>query len=106
MGRRNKSGDDNERVRQSINSSGRWYKLIKNSTINIHGVLYFPGGYFSWINIGTPTITALRSAFILDGFSLDGSGTIKIPFNLAASDIPYPAGLNAVPKPGKVRLLY
>jgi hypothetical protein len=41
----------------------------------------------------------------VDGFSWDGSGTANIPFDLNASDIPYPVAFNKVPMAGKVRLL-
>jgi septal ring-binding cell division protein DamX len=78
---------------------------IKNSTVDIEGVLYMPKGAFTWTNSGTPAVSAKWTAFIADGFSWDGSGTITIPFDLEASSVPYPSALNKIPSQGKVRLL-
>lgn len=77
---------------------------FEDSTVDIHGTFYMPSGEFEWTNTGTPNITALWSAFVTDGFSWDGDGTINFPFDLAASDVPYPAAMRLIPRPGKVRL--
>jgi Flp pilus assembly protein TadG len=78
---------------------------IDESTIDIHGALYMPDGAFDWVNDGTPEIAAKWSAFIVDGFSWSGNGTININFNLKASDIPYPQELVVMPRPGLPRLI-
>ena len=77
---------------------------FENSTVDIHGAFYMPKGDFTWTNTGTPAITALWTAFVFDGFSWLGDGTINFPFDLAASDVPYPAAMRLIPRPGKVRL--
>ena len=77
---------------------------LANSTVDIHGVFYMPNGDFTWTNTGTPVITALWTAFVTDGFSWDGDGTINFPFDLAASDVPYPDAMRLIPRPGRVRL--
>jgi hypothetical protein len=81
-------------VRQDTNNS------LVNSTVDIHGAVYMPNGAFDWTNTGTPPVTAKWTAWVVDGFSWDGSGTVKINFDVAGSDIPYPNGLIAVPFPG------
>ena len=77
---------------------------FENSTVDIHGTFYMPSGEFEWTNEGTPNITALWTTFVTDGFSWNGKGTINFPFDLASSDVPYPAALRLIPRPGKVRL--
>lgn len=86
-------------VRQTTNNS------LVNSTLDIHGAVYMPNGAFDWTNSGTPPVTAKWTAWVVDGFSWDGTGTIRINFDVANSDIPYPNGLIAIPFPGKPRLI-
>ncbi len=74
--------------------------VMEDSTVDLHGVVYLPKGAFDWTNKGTPTITAKWTAWIIDGVTWDGSGTIKINFDRAGSDIPFPGALNSViPRP-------
>jgi hypothetical protein len=75
------------------------------STVDVHGAFYMPMGAFTWENVGEPDITAKWQAFILDGVSWIGSGTIRYTFDLANSDIPFPTELISVPRPGEVRLI-
>ena len=75
------------------------------STVDLHGVVYLPNGAFSWSNTGTPSITAKWTAWIVDGVSWTGDGTININFNLKDSDIPYPPQLNVIPRPGSARIV-
>jgi Flp pilus assembly protein TadG len=86
-------------VRQDTNN------FLVNSTIDVHGAVYMPNGAFDWTNTGTPPVTAKWTAWVVDGFSWDGSGTIRMNFDVANSDIPYPNGLIAVPFPGTPRLI-
>ncbi len=53
-------------------------------------------GAFDWTNTGTPTITAKWTAWIIDGVTWDGSGTIKINFDIGSSDIPFRGALRSV----------
>lgn len=78
---------------------------IVASTIDLHGVVYLVNGAFDWTNIGTPAVTSKWTAWIVDGISWQGDGTIRINFNLDASDIPYPRVLNVIPRPGSARLI-
>lgn len=75
------------------------------SAIDIHGVFYMPKGDFTWTNKGTPPATAKWSAFVVDGFSWRGNGTINVNFDLASSDIPYPESMRVIPRPSLPRLL-
>ncbi len=50
-------------------------------------------------------VTAKWSAFIIDGVSWIGKGIIRINFNRAASDIPYPDDLIVMPRPSYPRLI-
>ncbi len=79
---------------------------FSESTIDIHGALYMPKGAFEWENTGEPSITAKWSAFIFDGVSWTGDGVIRINFRPKDSDVPYPDGLIAMPRPTKARLVY
>ena len=79
--------------------------IFKESTLDLHGVIYLLQGSIVWTNVGTPVIDALWSAWIVDGISWDGDGTITYNFNLAASDVPYPVALNVIPRPGRPRLV-
>ena len=78
---------------------------IDASTVDLHGVIYLLRGAFTWTNAGTPTVSALWTTWIVDGFSWRGDGTIKINFNLKDSDIPYPKALYVIPRPGTQRLV-
>lgn len=75
------------------------------STIDLHGLVYLPNGAVTWWNTGTPVITSKWTAWIVDGVSWEGDGTLNINFNLKDSDIPYPTGLNVIPRPGSPRLV-
>jgi Flp pilus assembly protein TadG len=85
----------------SQNTDNTLYK----STVDLHGALYMPNGAFDWTNEGTPAITAKWSAFITDGFSWHGDGTINMNFDLAHSDVPYPHQLRVIPRAGSPRLI-
>lgn len=61
------------------------------------GIVYISKGAIDWTNTGMPNITAQWAAWITDGFSWNGDGTINFPFNGAA--VPYPKGLNVIPRP-------
>jgi Putative Flp pilus-assembly TadE/G-like len=78
---------------------------ISASTVDVHGVIYLLRGAFTWTNVGTPGVSALWTAWIVDGISWLGSGTININFNLKDSDIPYPKELYVIPRPGTQRLV-
>jgi Putative Flp pilus-assembly TadE/G-like len=78
---------------------------IDASTVDVHGVIYLLQGAFTWTNAGTPAVSALWTAWIVDGISWLGEGTINIGFNLKDSDIPYPKALYVIPRPGTQRLV-
>ena len=75
------------------------------STIDLHGVVYLLQGDLTWANTGTPTIHSKWTAWIVDGFSWSGDGTIRINFDLQGSDIPYPGTLNVIPRTTTARLV-
>jgi hypothetical protein len=78
---------------------------IKKGTVDLEGVVYLPQGDFKWTNTGTPSITAKWSAWIVDGFSWDGDGTINFNFDYQTG-VPYPDELRrVVPRPGSARLV-
>ena len=75
--------------------------IINASTVDICGVVYLLNGAFSWVNSGTPIITANWSAWIIDGVSWDGDGTLHYNFDINTGTVPYPTALmNIVPRPG------
>lgn len=75
--------------------------IINASTVDICGVVYVLNGAFSWVNSGTPVITANWTAWIIDGVSWDGDGTLHYNFDINTGNVPYPAALmNIVPRPG------
>jgi Putative Flp pilus-assembly TadE/G-like len=78
---------------------------IKNTTVDLHGIVYLLQGDFSWANTGTPAINAKWTAWIVDGFSWSGDGVIRVNFDLAGSDIPYPDSLRVVPRSTIARLM-
>lgn len=78
---------------------------IVRSQVDVHGAFYMPKGAFIWENEGNFVPTGKWAAFILDGVSWIGSGTINYKFDLNESDIPYPPELVSVPRPGSPRLL-
>ncbi len=78
---------------------------IKNTTVDVHGVIYLLQGDFTWGNTGTPVISAKWTAWIIDGVSWTGDGTIRINFDLAGSDIPYPGSLRVIPRASTARLI-
>ncbi len=74
---------------------------LKNSTVDLHGVVYLPRSEFEWTNSGTPVINAKWTSWIIDGVSWLGSGTIKINFDYKDSTVPFPPGLlSVIPRPG------
>jgi hypothetical protein len=107
----------NSTVRLSAEKTGQYAGIVvlgvreeathtlMNSTVDLHGVVYLLNGSFEWENTGTPVITSKWTAWIVDGISWDGDGTIPINFNLAASDVPYPQQLNVIPRPGSPRFV-
>lgn len=80
--------------------------VFDSSTIDLHGVVYLVDGAIDWINVGTPVVTAKWTAWIVDGVSWSGSGTVNINFKPELSTIPYPAELLVIPRPGKPRVLF
>ena len=81
--------------------------VFKNSTIDLHGIVYVPNGRFSWTNKGTPTVTADWTTWIVEGFSWDGDGVINMPFDIKGSSVPYPNGMQIIPRPNPTpRLVY
>jgi Flp pilus assembly protein TadG len=78
---------------------------IDKATVDLEGVVYLPQGAFTWVNTGTPTITAKWTAWIVDGFAWSGDGVIRMNFDYKHG-VPYPEELkNVVPRPGTPRLL-
>ena len=85
---------------QRVNCSN----VIDKGTVDLEGVVYLPQGEFNWTNTGTPTINAKWTAWIVDGFSWDGDGVIKMNFDYKHG-VPYPDALrHVVPRPGTPRL--
>jgi hypothetical protein len=79
---------------------------LEKSTIDLEGVVYVPNGAFEWQNVGTPALKTKWTAWIVDGFTWSGSGTIPMPFNPDDSDVPYPKELtDMIPRPGTARLI-
>jgi Putative Flp pilus-assembly TadE/G-like len=78
---------------------------ISKSTVDFHGVIYLLNGAFEWENEGTPDIQAKWSAWVVDGFSWDGNGTLNFNFKIEESDVPFPPELNVIPRPGGPRLV-
>lgn len=70
-----------------------------NSTLDLYGIVYIPNAEISWQNSGTPTITAEWAAWIADGFSWDGNGTINFPYKTDGAKVPFPDDLNVIPWP-------
>jgi hypothetical protein len=81
---------------------------LERSTVDLEGVVYVPNGAFEWENVSTPTtINTKWTAWIVDGFSWRGSGTIDMPFSPDDSDVPYPEELaHMIPRPGTPRLIH
>ncbi len=82
---------------------------IENSTADLYGIIYLPNGAFEWDNDGTPNITAEWAAWITDGFSWTGTGTINFPYKTKGAKVPHPSTLNVIPRPNikdVVRLIY
>jgi hypothetical protein len=78
---------------------------IMKGTVDLEGVVYLPQGTFNWTNTGTPTVTAKWTAWVVDGFSWDGDGTINMTFDYQ-SGVTYPDELrNVIPRPGTPRLV-
>jgi Putative Flp pilus-assembly TadE/G-like len=75
------------------------------SQIDIYGIVYMLKGAFTWDNDGDFTPSAAWTAFVVDGVSWIGNGTIRYNFNIANATIPYPDSLVVVPRPGNPRLL-
>lgn len=80
---------------------------MEDSEIDIHGVVYLPLAEFGWYNLGHKMPKAKWTAWIIDGVTWGGSGTINIRFDLANSDIPYPSALlHVIPRDENIRLVY
>jgi hypothetical protein len=75
------------------------------SQIDFYGIVYMLKGAFTWDNDGEFTPSAAWTAFVVDGVSWIGNGTIRYNFNIANATIPYPDSLVVVPRPGNPRLL-
>lgn len=74
--------------------------VFDRSRLELEGVTYLLRGRVSWINQGTPINNARWSTMIVDGFTFDGSGEIRINFAPHSSEVPYPAALEVVPRNG------
>ncbi len=79
--------------------------VIDASTVDITGVIYLIGGAFKWVSSGSPAVSSKWTAWIVDGFSWSGDGTINVNFDINGSDVPYPKELYVIPRPGKPRLI-
>jgi hypothetical protein len=80
--------------------------ILRDSVIDIHGVIYLPNGEFEWQNTGTPTINAKWTVWIVDGITWKGDGTIYINFDIKDEEVPYPGDLRyVIPRPSTPRLV-
>ena len=80
--------------------------ILRDSVIDIHGVIYLPNGEFEWQNTGTPTINAKWTVWIVDGITWKGDGTIYINFDIKDEEVPYPSDLRyVIPRPSTPRLV-
>lgn len=108
-------------VRLVAPTSGPWTSFViltkrdyntwefEESTLDMYGIVYAPGSDIEWENAGTPVITAEWTAWINDGFSWSGTGTLNFPYDTEGSVVPHPSSLNVIPRPGLhevVRLAY
>jgi len=78
---------------------------IDGAVADIHGVVYLPNGAFEWTNSGNSTMAADWTAWIVDGVTWRGTGTIYYNFKPKDSDVPYPDELFVIPRPGSARLI-
>lgn len=74
--------------------------VFDRSRLELEGVTYLLRGRVSWINQGTPANNAKWTTMIVDGFTFDGSGEIRINFAPHTSEVPYPTALKVVPRNG------
>jgi|GEM_PF-3717861 len=72
---------------------------FEDSTLDLYGIVYAPNSDVYWENTGIPNITAEWTAWITDGFSWAGDGTINFPYKTANSTVPHPSSLNVIPRP-------
>ena len=108
---------ENSQIRLSAPVTGEYASMVLigvrqetehefiDSTIDLHGIVYLINGEIDWTNDGTPNITSKWTAWIVDGVSWRGNGTVHINFDPEDSHIPYPSELNIIPRPGTPRLL-
>ncbi|WP_133123101.1 DUF7305 domain-containing protein, partial [Zhengella mangrovi] len=78
---------------------------FENATLDLYGIVYAPNSAVSWTNNGTPTITAAWAAWITDGFSWDGNGTINFPYDTEKAVVPHPSKLNVIPRPSLMEVV-
>ena len=107
----------NAQIRLSAPTSGTYASMVLigvrqpmthvffESVIDLHGVVYLLNGDIIWTNTGIPAITALWTAWIVDGVSWLGDGEVHINFDPENSPVPYPVELNKIPRPGSPRIL-
>ncbi|MCX8101752.1 MAG: pilus assembly protein TadG-related protein [Geminicoccaceae bacterium] len=74
--------------------------VFENSRLELEGVVYLLRGDVTWINQGTPANNARWTAMIVDGFTFDGSGELRINFQPHLSTVPYPNRLKVIPRNG------
>jgi Flp pilus assembly protein TadG len=91
------SGDWRSFVVVSKREENEW-KFV-GSTLDLYGIIYAPNSAVEWENSGTPNITAQWAAWITDGFSWTGNGTINFPYDTENATVPHPSSLNVIPRP-------
>ena len=75
---------------------------INRSFVDIHGLVYMLDGTFEWTNAGNELPVHKWTAWIIEGVTWRGSGTIYYNFKPEESLIPYPGALsNIIPRPGE-----
>lgn len=74
--------------------------VFENSRLELEGVVYLLRGDVTWINQGSPVNNARWTAMIVDGFTFDGSGELRINFQPHLSSVPYPNRLKVIPRNG------
>lgn len=74
--------------------------VFENSRLDLEGVVYLLRGDVTWIHAGTPPNDAEWTAMIVDGFTFEGSGELRINFRPYLSSVPYPDRLKVIPRRG------
>jgi hypothetical protein len=74
--------------------------FMTDSIIDLEGIIYMPNSEFVWQNDNSkPKLKTKWAAWIVDGFSWTGTGTILFPYEPKKSKVPHPSELNAIPRP-------